>query len=363
MKNNIVKSILWQDGKLFLLDQRKLPGHEEFIEQYSLEDVIDSIRKMIVRGAPAIAISGIYGMCVYLNSVSEKPDYSDFLMKIQNLVESRPTAVNLRLATEEYLNQFTESYWRESGLDRIRRDSETLANRFFEEDIETNSKIASNGADLFKDHTGDLNILTHCNTGAIATAGIGTALGVIRFLRDRGFRLTVYVSETRPYHQGSRLTSWELGKEGIEHYIITDSMSAFVMNEKKINAVLVGADRIARNGDTANKIGTYSHAIIAGHHSVPFFVAGSRTSFDLSIASGREIPIEMRNSDELTQNSFLKDSDGKNYIPPGILSPETALALNPSFDVTPSDLISGIITEMGVISPVNETEVKKLLKF
>ena len=208
----------------------------------------------------------------------------------------------------------------------------------------------------------ELSILTHCNTGALATAGHGTAIGILRTLRDSGFRLTVYAGETRPYHQGSRLTSWELMQEGIECFIIADSMAGWLCKSRKIDAVIVGADRIAPNGDTANKIGTYSLSIIAKEHSIPFYIAATSVSFDFTIRTGEEINIEMRPEDELTRNSFLKDSDGKFYIPEGVLSPLGAKALNPGFDVTPAKYISAIVTEKGIISPVNEEKIRMILK-
>jgi methylthioribose-1-phosphate isomerase len=356
MKNNIIQSIIWKGNSLDILDQRSLPSQKNYITLYNLEEVIDCIRKMVVRGAPAIAISGIYGICLYLNSLTTKKNYENFQSKLNILLDSRPTAVNLKFAIQG-LENLLKDQWEQLPISDIKILTLDYANRLFNEDIEINSKISENGSKLFNEKK-QIRLITHCNTGSIATAGIGTALGIIKYIKNSGIDVLVYVSETRPYHQGSRLTSWELLEEGIDHYIIADSMSGFVMKNYSIDAVLVGADRIARNGDTANKIGTYTHAILAKHHNVPFYVAGSKYSFDMNLENGQGIKIEFRNADELTQNSFLKDSNGKNYIPEGILAPKNAKALNPSFDITPSECITGIITENGIISPVTEENVK-----
>jgi methylthioribose-1-phosphate isomerase len=359
--DNKFKSINWTGKSLILLDQRKIPFSREFLECKSLEMVIFAIKNMIVRGAPAIALSGIYGIALYLLEIKEKPDFLEFEERLKNLLESRPTAVNLKLALERYSSLISKEKFNNNSLENITSETIEFANLIFNEDLEVNRRIANNGTFLFPEDKKNISILTHCNTGALATAGIGTAIGVIRALKNKGYNLTVYASETRPYHQGSRLTAWELKEEEIECFIIGDSMSAWLMNDRKIDAVLVGADRITKNGDTANKIGTLSHAIIAKNFNIPFYVAASSTSFDFNLENGNQIHIEMRSEDELTQNSFLKDENGKNYIPQGVLSPLGAKALNPSFDVTPSKYISGIITEKGVISPVNINNIKSII--
>lgn len=361
LNNDKVKAIDWTGSSLILLDQRKIPYSAEYIECKNLDSVIDSIKKMIVRGAPAIAISGIYGICLYLLSENKKPNEFEFSSQLTRLLQSRPTAVNLRLSIDRYKREvFNENYEKYSFHELI-QNSINFANMFYNEDLSININISKTGADIFENINKNLSILTHCNTGSLATAGVGTAIGVIKALRNRGFQLTVYASETRPYHQGSRLTSWEMMQEDIKSFIICDSMSAWVMKEKKIDAVIVGADRIASNGDTANKIGTFSHAIIAKSFNIPFYVAASATSFDFSIKDGEGIHIEMREEDELTQNSFLKDINGKNYIPEGVLAPMGARALNPAFDITPAEYITGIITEKGLISPVNYDNIKKFI--
>ncbi len=360
MKNQFPKSIDWRGDSLFLLDQRKIPYSKEFLQFKTLEEVIDAIKLMIVRGAPAIALSGIYGLTLYLQKCQTKPHYDEFLQKTKNLLQSRPTAVNLKLAIEEYLQIIDPKYFEKTELSELQMKSEEIANRFFAEDLETNRNISIHGANLFGAPR-EISILTHCNTGGIATAGIGTALGIIRELRNRGFKVTVYADETRPYHQGSRLTAWEMEEEGIDCFIIADSMSGWLLKSKKIDAVIVGADRIASNGDTANKIGTYNLAIVAKEHNVPFYVACSKTSFDVNLENGDGIEIEMRPEEELTQNSFLKDENGNIIYKKGILSPVHARALNPSFDVTPNKFIKAIIMEKGAIHPVSKEEIQKVI--
>jgi methylthioribose-1-phosphate isomerase len=356
-----LKSMQWNENTLVLLDQRKIPFSREYIVCKTLDDVIDSIKKMVVRGAPAIALAGMYGISLYLINLKQKPTYIDLKSQLEKLLQSRPTAVNLKLAIERYISLVSEDIFNSNSLDYIVKETILYSDTIFKEDYSTNKNIAINGALIFEKYDKKLSILTHCNTGALATAGIGTAIGIFRELRDKGYNLTIYASETRPYHQGSRLTAWELKEEAIECFIIADSMSAWLMNDRKIDAVIVGADRITSRGDTANKIGTFSHSIIAKQFSVPFYIAASSTSFDFNIKYGSEIHIEMRSEDELTQNSFLKDENGKNYIPEGVLAPIGAKALNPSFDVTPAENLTGIITEKGIISPVNEENIKKVL--
>ncbi len=359
--NNHLQSILWKEDSLVLLDQRKLPFSREYIVCKTLDEVIDAIKKMIVRGAPAIALSGMYGICLFLLKSNQKPSHLEWIHELDKLLNSRPTAVNLKLAVERYKSFISENQFYTHSLEKLTEDTISFSNQIFKEDLDTNKKIAYNGSLLFEKSKINLSILTHCNTGALATSGIGTAIGVFRELKNKGFNLTIYASETRPYHQGSRLTAWELKEESIDCFIIADSMSAWLMNDRKIDAVIVGADRITSRGDTANKIGTFSHSIIANKMNVPFYIAASTTSFDFNLQYGNEIHIEMRAEDELTQNSFLKDEQGRNYIPEGVLAPVGARALNPSFDVTPAELITGIITEKGLISPVNETNIKKVL--
>ncbi|MDX1957682.1 MAG: S-methyl-5-thioribose-1-phosphate isomerase [Leptospiraceae bacterium] len=361
MRSDFVKSMDWRKDSLELLDQRKIPKSKEYIQCKSLEEVIHAIKEMIVRGAPAIALSGLFGIVLYLKSLSKKPEYSELKAKLDELLASRPTAVNLRLALQSFQTIISSENFSKLSLNDLILDAENFALNEFSKDLETNISIARNGMEIFKNKNAPLEFITHCNTGAIATAGVGTAIGVFRALKSENIPFHVYVDETRPYLQGSRLTAWELMEENISCTILADNMAGWLMNEKNIDAVIVGADRIASNGDTANKIGTYSLAILAKEHNVPFYVAASATSFDFKIKSGKEIKIEMRDETELTQYSFLKNSQGKNLIEEGIFSPIGARAINPSFDITPAKYITGIITERGVISPVSENLIQSMM--
>lgn len=359
MQKSGLKPILWTNKELILLDQRVLPGTTSYLKAKTLEDCIFAIREMVVRGAPAIAITGAFGIALYLNGLSSQPTFSQLKTKLDELLESRPTAVNLRLVIEEFFSRFPETDYSSTNLEKMQKSAEEFALFMLEEDLENNLTLSKNALSLFPKSPSSLNIITHCNTGALATAGHGTALGVIRSLRDAGHSLTVFADETRPYLQGARLTAWELKEEGIPSYLITDNMAGWVMSSRKIHAVIVGADRIASNGDTANKIGTYPLAIIAKHHGVPFYVAATSKSMDFRIPDGSHIPIEMRKENEVTSFGFLKDATGKPLLNEGVLAPNGIKALNPSFDVTPASLISGIITERGIISPVTEENLRK----
>ncbi|EMJ92380.1 S-methyl-5-thioribose-1-phosphate isomerase [Leptospira alstonii] len=360
MRESVLKPILWTNKELILLDQRVLPGTTSYLTAKTMEDCIFAIREMVVRGAPAIAITGAFGIVLYLNGLSSKPTLSELKIKLDELLESRPTAVNLRLAIEEFSSRFPKSDYSSFSLQQMQKGAEEFALFMLEEDLGNNLTLSKNALSLFPKSPSSLNIITHCNTGALATAGHGTALGVIRSLRDAGHSLTVFADETRPYLQGARLTAWELKEEGIPSYLITDNMAGWVMASRKIHAVIVGADRIASNGDTANKIGTYPLAIVAKHHGVPFYVAATAKSMDFRIPDGSHIPIEMRKEEEVTSFGFLKDAEGKPLLNEGVIAPNGMKALNPSFDVTPASLITGIITERGIVSPVNEENLKKV---
>ncbi len=354
-----LKSIEWKENKLIILDQTKIPKSKEFIICKTLDEVVDSIKKMTLRGAPLIAMAGLYGLVLELEN---KKTYKEFLSRVEFLKSSRPTAVNLKLALEEFLKIFTKEFYEKNENRILQKSALDFADTYFKNDLECNLKLSEFGTSLFSKKKKELNIITHCNTGSLATAGHGTALGVIRSLRDKGYKVTVFADETRPYQQGSRLTAFEMMEEKIECYLIGEGMTSWLMSTKKIDAVIVGADRISSNGDTANKIGTSNLAIIAKEYNVPFYVACTKTSFDFKLKSGKDIPIELRASEELTENSFLKNHKGENLIPKGTLSPIGAKALNPGFDVTLSKYIKAIITEKGIISPVIKTEIKKVLK-
>ncbi len=330
----IIQAQRWKDGALELLDQTRLPLKTEYLRITNYRDVAQAIRKLKVRGAPAIGIAAAYGVCLGANEIAEN-DMAVFSEKmkivIRELAETRPTAVNLFWALERMDNVLKENT--SKSIEEIKKALLKEAHAIAAEDAEMCRKIGENGAALLKD--GDV-VLTHCNTGALATGGIGTALGIIYTASQQGKKISVFADETRPLLQGARLTAFELQQAKIEVTLICDDMAAFVMQRKKINAVLVGADRIARNGDTANKIGTYNLAVLAHYHNVPFYVVAPSSTVDTSIASGKEIPIEERNPEEVTHGF------GVQTAPSGIS------VYNPAFDVTPCKLISGIITENGV---------------
>ncbi len=332
------------DGYLRLLDQTKLPIETTFLECRTREQVFTAIRNLSVRGAPAIGVSAAYGVVVGMQRAGENlaralDDVTSYL------AESRPTAVNLFWALDR-MKAFMSRISAQSKVEVLEKLLEE-AHRIREEDIEICSQIGRHGAALFE--TGD-GVLTHCNTGALATAGDGTALAVI-FEADRcGKKIHVYADETRPLLQGARLTAWELKSRGVPATLICDSMAAQVMKEGRIQRVIVGADRIASNGDAANKIGTYGVACLAKMHGIPFYVAAPWSTFDFTLADGSGIPIEQRSDEEICCGF------GKRTAPEGMP------VYNPAFDVTPSELIAGIVTQSGVISPVTVKTVQEMAR-
>jgi methylthioribose-1-phosphate isomerase len=342
-----IRPLKWTENSLLLLDQRKLPLKEEWIECKTYECVAKAIENMVVRGAPAIGVVAAYGVVLGAKELTGKvKNYVEFKAKLEVIVNrlaaTRPTAVNLFWA----LRRMKKIINAGSDISDIVQALETEAISIERQDVETNRKIGYFGAELLSSRE---VILTHCNTGALATAGYGTALGVVRAAVELGKEITVFVDETRPYLQGARLTAWELQQEGIPYYLITDNMAGWFMSLGEITCVIVGADRIARNGDTANKIGTYTLSVLAKEHGIPFYVAAPTSTFDLSIDSGVEIPIEERNPDEVL---YCHCRDCR-------IAPSRAKAKNPAFDITPHENITGIITENGVIvSPNEETIVE-----
>jgi methylthioribose-1-phosphate isomerase len=326
------------DGFLVLIDQTLLPTEFREIECRTAETTWEAIRSLRVRGAPAIGIAAAYGVCLGLHeltAVGEGAFYARLDQVCRYLATSRPTAVNLFWALERMQRVAREI----RGSGSMREIAERLlaeARTIEEEDRAMCRAIGRFGAELLADGSG---VLTHCNAGGLATADYGTALAVIFTAHESGKKLRVFADETRPLLQGARLTTWELLARGIDTVLICDSMAAQVMREGKISAVVVGADRIAANGDTANKIGTYGVAVLARYHKIPFYVAAPSSTFDLSIESGAKIPIEYRGAEEIT-NGF-----GRQTAPTG------AQVYNPAFDVTPSELIAGFVTEQGVIRP------------
>jgi methylthioribose-1-phosphate isomerase len=337
----IVNTLRWSgetDGDLVLLDQTRLPGETVYLECRTAEDVWQAIKRLSVRGAPAIGIAAAYGVCLGVQAGQSVDKVCDYL------ATSRPTAVNLFWALDRMRRVGTANHNAEL-LERLLAEARSI----HEEDRQQCAAIASYGAELLAHLPEGAGILTHCNAGALATGGDGTAVAVIFELAGRGKRPHVWVDETRPLLQGARLTMWELQQRGVDATLICDSMAAQVMREGRVQAVITGADRIAANGDTANKIGTFSVATLANVFNIPFYVAAPATTFDLSIATGQEIPIEQRTGDEIT-NGFGKQT-----------APANVAVYNPAFDVTPAELISAIVTDRGVVRPVIETTVKSLL--
>lgn len=323
----------WRNNKLIILDQTRLPMEESYLEITHYPEVSSAIKRLAVRGAPAIGVAAAYGVALGALEIQAQTlaEFLTGLKKVtKNLWDSRPTARNLFWAIER-MNQVTESG---EDIEQIKKDLVEEALKIHKEQIESDKSLSRLGATLI--NNGD-TILTHCNAGALATAGYGTALGVIKQAYSEGKRIQVIANETRPLLQGARLTAYELKKAGIRFILITDAMAGSFMRQGKINAVVVGADRIARNGDTANKIGTYSMAVLAKEHGIPFYVAAPMNTVDLSIASGDEIVIEERQPDEVTCVRGIR------------IAPEGIQAANPAFDVTPHQYIAAIITEKGIV--------------
>ncbi|HEY2839211.1 MAG TPA: S-methyl-5-thioribose-1-phosphate isomerase [Pirellulales bacterium] len=328
------------DGHLILLDQTRLPLETAYLDCRTAEDVWQAIRRLSVRGAPAIGVAAAYGVCVGIQSRRSVDEVCDYL------ATSRPTAVNLFWA----LNRMRSA---SRGVPAPELNSRLLAEAraIDNEDRAMCTAMGRHGADLLADLPAGSGILTHCNTGALVSgSGDGTALAVVFELARRGKRPHVWVDETRPLLQGARLTTWELQQAGIKATLICDSAAAQVMREGCIQAVITGADRIAANGDTANKIGTYGVATLARAHGIPFYVAAPATTFDLSIATGRDIPIEERAAEEVTQGF------GRQTAPPGIA------VYNPAFDVTPAELITAIITDCGANRPLDVQSIRAALR-
>ncbi|RKX40680.1 MAG: S-methyl-5-thioribose-1-phosphate isomerase [Thermotogae bacterium] len=334
----------WTGESLILVDQRKLPLEEVYVECEDFMDVARAIKEMIVRGAPAIGATAAFGYVLGVKD-SKGSSFEEVLEKMKKVKEvlskTRPTAVNLFWALDRMEKRLMEHGKTENLYEILEEEAYRIAI----EDIEMNKSIGKHGAELLKD--GD-TVLTHCNAGALATVDFGTALGVIRYAVRQGKKIKVYVDETRPYQQGARLTTWELLKEGIETILITDNMAGWVMKRGLIDAVIVGADRIAANGDVANKIGTYTLAVLANRHNVPFYVAAPSSSIDLKTPNGSMIPIEERNPDEVTHCGGRR------------IAPEGVKVYNPAFDVTDASLVTAIITEKGVIRPPYEENLKKV---
>jgi methylthioribose-1-phosphate isomerase len=328
----IPKAIEWADGRLRILDQSKLPHEEVFITPDGYSEVVAAIKEMKVRGAPAIGVAAAYGIALGAAGI-ETEDKDEFLARLGDVMEAfaaaRPTAVNLFRA----INRMKKAAHGDSVQD-INDSLIGQAERIQGEEIDATAKLSRLGASLIRD---GVAVLTHCNAGPLATAGYGTALGMIRAAKEQGKKLTVFVTETRPLLQGARLTAWELLQEGIPVTLITDSMAGCFMQQGKVDCVIVGADRITANGDVANKIGTYTLAVLAKENKVPFYVAAPTSTIDLSLACGDRIPIEERSPEEVTHIQGIR------------IAPDGIRAANPAFDVTPHSYVTAIITEKGIV--------------
>ncbi|MGC2111430.1 MAG: S-methyl-5-thioribose-1-phosphate isomerase [Candidatus Korobacteraceae bacterium] len=342
----MIKTLEWTDAGVRFIDQTKLPTEETYVTSKTYEEVADAIRTMIVRGAPAIGVAAAMGVALGIRD-SKARNHEELkcdMARISDLLAStRPTAVNLFWGIRRMRNKFDEVS--AQPIPQIKQEMIAEAQRMLVEDIAANEAMGQYGAVLLPPSGG---ILTHCNAGALATCGYGTALGVIRAAVDSGKKLQVFADETRPFLQGSRLTAWELMKDNIPTTVISDNMAGALMRQGKIDVVIVGADRIAANGDVANKIGTYTVAVLAKEHGIPFYVAAPFSTVDLDTADGSGIPIEQRSAREVTHIA------GKQMTPDGV-SVE-----NPAFDVTPHKYVAAIITERGVARAPYEESLREL---
>jgi methylthioribose-1-phosphate isomerase len=331
----------WEGPGLRLLDQTRLPVEEVWLDCEAPEQVADAIRRLAVRGAPAIGVAAAYGLVLGLRTVRDAGQLAGRFAEVSGLLGStRPTAVNLRWALERGRRVFEENAAR--GTEAATAALLDWARELHAEDVRINRRIGEHGAALFAPGT---RVLTHCNTGSLATAGYGTALGVIQSAWRDGKVGQVWVDETRPLLQGARLTAWELKRLGIPFRLVTDSSAGALMSQGLVDRIVVGADRIAANGDTANKIGTYTGAALAHRHQIPFYVAAPLSTIDRATPTGRDIPIEERRADEITEVFGTR------------VAPDDTPALNFAFDVTPAELITAIITEVGVLEPPYERSI------
>jgi methylthioribose-1-phosphate isomerase len=341
--------VKWSDEGVLMLDQRLLPTEERWLTLKSFTEVADGIRDMVVRGAPAIGVSAAYGIALGVKnfvgtSVADLEDEFDYIAEV--IGKTRPTAVNLFWAIERMRGVFQKS--KEKSISEIKQILIIEAKNIHDEDIESQRMIAEYGGALLENNS---TVLTHCNAGALATGGVwGTALGVIRGAINQGKTIAVIADETRPYLQGARLTAWELLQDNIPVTLITDSMSGHLMKKGRVQAVVVGSDRIAANGDVANKIGTYMVAVLAKQHDIPFYVAAPLSTVDLNCPTGEEIPIEERNIREITHVQDIQ------------LAPEGISVNNYAFDVTPNELVAAIITEKGVARAPYTESLRKMFE-
>jgi len=332
----MLPTIAREDDVVVMIDQRKLPAQEVYVRCKSASDVARAIRTMVIRGAPAIGVAAAMGLALGMRKSSATGTQkfaAEFQKSCDLMAATRPTAVNLFWAIERMKRCFAEAAQAGQSVDQIKDRLDREAQLIHDEDVQSCRAMGAYGAEVVP---ADARVLTHCNAGALATAGYGTALGVIRGAVEQGKRVMVFADETRPFLQGARLTAWELVRDGIPTTVITDNMTAALMRKMPIDLVVVGADRIAANGDTANKIGTYGVAVLAREHKVPFYVAAPLSTIDMNTPDGDHIPIEERNAREVS------------HVGSSQLAPEGASIWNPAFDVTPHEYIAGIITERGI---------------
>ncbi len=342
-----VETLRWFNNRLEMVDQRILPAAFEYLSYYTAASVAEGIRSMVVRGAPAIGVAAAYGVALEALRLQEKPIH-EFKAGMEAgftvLAASRPTAVNLFWALQRMRKVWDGVASQSTQLIAQRLLDE--AHEILVEDIRINKAMGSHGAALLKDGA---RVLTHCNAGALATAGWGTALGVFRSAVEAGKKISVIADETRPFLQGARLTAWEMVQENIPVTLITDNMAGYMMAQGEVDAVVVGTDRVAANGDVANKIGTYMVAVLAKRHNIPFYVACPLSTIDLNIATGKDIPIEERSADE------VKGFRDYHWAAEGVK------IRNPAFDVTPAELVTGLITERGVVLQPDAQGIRKLM--
>lgn len=335
----MLPTVAWKDDRVVMVDQRKLPGKEVYVELRTAREVARAIEKMVIRGAPAIGVAAAMGLALGVTKSRAKGSAAlaaEFYKLCDMMAGTRPTAVNLFWAIDRMKGVFSTAARAGRSPAEIGGIVVAEAGRIHDEDVACCRALGAHGAALLPD---DGRVLTHCNAGALATGGYGTALGVVRAAVEGGKRIAVFADETRPFLQGSRLTAWELLRDGIDTTIVTDGMAGSLFSGGRIDAVVVGADRIAANGDVANKIGTYTVAVLAREHEVPFYVAAPTSTIDLATADGGGIPIEERNSREVT------------HVGSSRVAPEGAGVWNPAFDVTPHRFVAGIITERGICRP------------
>jgi len=344
----MLPTIARQDDTVVMIDQRKLPAREVYVRCRTAPQVARAIRAMVIRGAPAIGVAAAMGIALGMRgsrATGTQKFATEFFKTCELMAATRPTAVNLFWAIERLKRAFAAGAEAGESVDQLKDRLDAEAQAIHDEDVAGCRAMGAFGAEVVP---ADARILTHCNAGALATAGYGTALGVVRGAVEAGKRVVVFADETRPFLQGARLTAWELVRDGIETTVITDNMAGALMHQGKVNLVIVGADRIAANGDTANKIGTYAVALLARAHQIPFYVAAPRSTIDLGTPDGARIPIEERSAKEVTHLG------GAQIVPVG------ARVWNPAFDVTPHELVSGIITECGVVRPPYAESLRRL---